>query len=71
MKTIRHWISNGYTHLRTGAGSYAFRATTKEQLEALAFELEEQGKRKLRQAAMIAAYLNGETQASPEALTTR
>ena len=68
MKTLTHWTSPGYTHLRNEQASYAFRATSKEQLEALAAELEDQAKRKLRQVTMIEAYLNGETQASPDAL---
>ena len=68
MKTLTHWTSQGYTHLRNEQASYAFRATRKEELQAIAAELEEQAKRKLRQVAMIEAYLNGETQANPDAL---
>ena len=70
MKTL-HWTSNGYTYLKSEQGQYAFKGVGEEALAAIANELEAQAKRKIRQAALITAYLNGETESNPEALTTR
>jgi hypothetical protein len=68
MKQAQHWISDGYTYINNGRASYSFKGTSREELQALAAEFTERAKREIRRVCLIEAYLNGETECTPEAI---
>jgi hypothetical protein len=68
MKQAQHWISGGYTYLNNGRTAYSFKGTTREALKALADEFAARAERETRKACLIEAYLNGETDCTPEAI---
>lgn len=63
-----HFTSDGYTHIKTPTGSYAFKGTSLAALTAQRADLVHGDSRRQRQLAALDAFLQGKSVANPEAL---